>query len=802
METAQRFSLGALVSGKQIAAPREVAVTIQGRGIFCRIALEYSFTDDDPSSVRVFAMDRPWNAVLTDALVNGEPLDSVSSLETPLPLPQSLKVGVEEVLQEGSAEGICCYIEPGKSLRSISLTFVMVCDVLWHQSLVDFFSACDSVSMQMEVVWDLAGLPGAALSCEGEAADSRFSHLDTARYQWSETIKVGRGGRLGIKLALDEKKAASLCLFSTKDGKSGCGAVVVVAPVRPQLQRKPVKVAVFLEIRNPQEGLLTRELIDRLCATLNADDQMTLYSIGSGEVHCVMPWQEAAQVNEEVLSRLLNPSLMGRPQNYWESFSRLLSECGDATHVILSTPGPKELPPAEVSTNLPVFSFVTARKPNASTLAELSAGTGSFVGESSVDGVDSFLQRMNVRLSPPLLREFRLDGWGLESAVPVKPTQVFMDKPTLVLGLYEGLLPQTVTLAGVAPAGQKLGQRVKVENFSEFSLEPLHLQAARQGYGLEHCLQQAWRGEGVHLLEINRPAPTAELFSVDDLSDNDSLLGFGGPPAIETVSTTMTIEDEELLGASPGDADDFFSGAAGDAISDDIFSSGPSLTSTPLDSAGNHSAALKETQIFELPEERERSLEFEPEEGPLPQIELQFDEPDDEPIFDSGDLLEESGEIGLNLEFPDDSPPETSWEQVSEEQGSRIEDSLELQAAPETREDSVEPVPARKSSSEEKQLRPTAEKATLSVKLGMPDWVKALVSLEGDAIEAWLEGCPIDTLSLGLAHTEEALARTLMEKLPVPKRTAVELQVELGRLLPAEEIESACSELERLLSTR
>ncbi len=636
----------------------------------------------------------------------------------------------------------------------------------------------------METVWDLAGLNGAALSCVGDASDSRFSHLDTARYQWSETFRLERGGRFGIKLGLDEKKAASLCLFSSKDGAGGCGAVVVVAPMRAQLQRKPVKIAVLLEIRNPQEGLLTRDLMDRLSATLNSEDELALYSLGSDEVHCIMPWQEASQVTEDTLSRLLNPSLMGRPLDYWESFDRFLKECNGATHVILSTPGPRDLPPAGLSTNLPVFSFVTSRKPNASTLSELSAGTGSFVGESSVDGVDSFFQRMNVRLSPPLLREFRLDGWGLENAMPVKPTQVFMDKPTLVLGLYEGLLPQTVTLAGVAPGGQKLGQRVKVEHFSEFSLEPLHRRATQAGCGLDQSLQQAWRGEEVYLLEINRPTPTSELFSLEEASESETALGFGGPPAIETISTMLSIDEEDIFGAPLDDSSDLLSGASGDAIADEIFSSGPSLTATFLDDPSEPSASFKETQVFELP-----------------QISPSFDDTEEEPVIDSGDLLSESQEVGLNLEFPEEASEPRSSEPMGQEENEVLE-SIELQGAPETREDSLDPVPDPQNRSREGALSTTTEKATLSVKLGMPGWVKALVSLESDLLEGWLRSCPIDTLSLGLAHAEESLARTILEKLPASRRTAVELQLELGRLLPAEEIESACSELESRLSKR
>lgn len=806
METAQRFSLGAIVSPTQITAPREVAVKVRGRGIFCRLDLEFSFALDDPNAARVFALDRPWNAVLIEAAVNGEPLEASESLESRSPLPLGMKAGVEEILQEGAAEGVCCCIEAGKSLRTITLSFVMVCDVLWHQTLLDFHCHGDSVATQIDFHWDLAGLPGAVLSCEGEGADSRFSHLDTARYMWSENLTLGRGERFGVRLALDEKKAASLCLFSSKDGKSGCGAVVVVAPVRPQLQRRPVKIALLLEIRNPQEGLLARELVDRLRSVLNPDDQLSLYVLGSTSYRCVKNWHSSTQITEDVLSQLLDPALMGRPQNFWESYREFLEECRDATHMILSTPGPKEVPPPEVATNIPVFCFVTARKAKSSTLGELTAGTGSFVGENSIDGVDSFLQRMNVRLSPPLLREFRLEGWGLENSVPSKPTQVFMDKPTLVLGQYEGLLPQTITLAGVAPAGQKLGQRVKVESYSEFSFEPLHRHAGSRGYDLDQCLQRSWRGGQSCLLEINRPAVISELFSLEEPPEIESDGAFGAPPAMEAVSSAVTLDDE-LMGTPSefGDpSDDIFSGAAGDSISDEIFAAPSSgdIDQYFLDSPTNELGA-PEADSSEFSDSLDSGpvLRYEGAPTRLPQITLDFGDPDDEPLFDSNEVSEESLEPSLSLQIPDHPSVEPSVEEPSvEDVEEQSVGSLELPAAPETREDSLEPAPVLepRRPSLERTLRTSSDKATLSVRLGMPSWVKQLVSLEGDAVERWLNACPIDTLSLGLAHTEETLVRTLVEKLPSPKRTAVELQVELGKLLPAEEIESACSELERL----
>lgn len=788
MDTAQRFSLGVLVSPDQTSAPREVQLKLNGRGIFCQLTLEYGFEADDPSVGRVFALDRPWNSVLTEVLVNGEPVDKSEPPSSLLHLPPSLKAGVEEVLQEGSAEGICCYLQPGTSLRTLKLTFVFAGDVLWHRSLLNFFAAHGTTRMDIDVSWDLAGLTGAGLSCTGQAAESRFSQLDGSHFQWSETLQLERGQSLGIQLQLDEKKAASLCLFSGVGSGPGCGAVVVVAPVRPQLQRKPVKVAVLLEIRNPQEGLITRELIDKLRTTLNPDDHLALFVMGSSVARCLMPWREAGQINEDILSQLLEPSQMGKPQYFWESFQQLVKDCEGATHLLLSTPGPRDLPPEDFSTNLPIFSFVTARKPNCSTLGELSGGTGSFVGEHSVDGVDSFLQRLNVRLSPPLLREFRLEGWGLEQPIPARPTQVFMDKPTLVFGRYEGLLPQTVTLAGVAPGGQKLGQRVKVENFSSFSLAPLHDHASRRGYDFDHHLQQHWLGSGLSLFEVSRPVPIGELFAIEE-AEADSAETMDQPPTMEPVSTAVAIDEEYFgdQGFGQGSADAFFNGAGGDTLGDDIFSNPPSLADTLSDGFFTPGDESDFGNFSSLPEREAPSIVID-EIPPMDFNSPRPSKPRREHKPEARAPKKEDAAPPAEPEIRDDDFPSDPENAVG------LADSGESYP---TREDSSE----REAPSAEKPAeRSGTERSTVAVRLGVPEWVKRLVALGGSQMQQWLNTCPIDTLSLGLADTEEGVVSTLLEQISGPKRAVVEIQIEWGRLLPESDREKACQELEKLLA--
>ena len=90
-------------------------------------------------------------------------------------------------------------------------------------------------------------------------------------------------------------------------------------------------------------------------------------------------------------------------------------------------------------------------------------------------------------------------------------------------------------------------------------------------------------------------------------------------------------------------------------------------------------------------------------------------------------------------------------------------------------------------------------RSTVSVDFKIPDWVQHLSQLETEEIRDWLVSCPIDHLALALVDTDMSLADTFLSKLEGPRKTAVELQMEWGRLLPPEERQVASQAiLERL----
>ena len=815
METAQKFTLGSLVSPSAASYPDEVSISIRGRGIFCRLVMEFSFSNDESTAPRLFTVERPWNAVLVSAALNGE---SAQRQETPgekKTLPASLKSGVQEAFQDGKPDIVSCYIEPGCSLRTVTLEFLMACDVLWHRSTLLFASESNSrIEVAFDVSWDLTGLPGAQLECTDEAADGRFSSLDGSRQQWAEKLTLFQQGVAGIVLGLDEKKAASICLYTKSPGEQyGCGAVVVVAPVRPQLLRKPVRVAVVVEVRNPQDSLVTRDLVDHLSSALNPTDQICIFLMGSSVTRKLLDWKQAADVQEEDLAQLLDPSKMGRAQYFWEGFQRVLEDCQDATHVLLSTPGPAEPSPDDLVSRLPVFTFAVGRKPNASALEDLATRTGGFLSEQGVDGIDSFLQRMIIRLSPPLLRDFKLEGWGLEKLYPPGVTQVYTDKPTLLLGLYDGLLPQTVTLGGLSPAGQKLAQRVRVEDFTGFSLMPLFEDSSKARAGESGSIKAQWSADKLTLFEACRPVELEEAFEVEE-ADADSDDDLMGPPAIDMVAPGAVELEGDLFAQSAGDTltGDLFSPSDGSStIGEDLFGESMGEESQvdgsetlfgeepifdeELDLGG--SGFFDETPSKESRPSQEESAE---EKGPESTDTLGWDirktvsmggdeSAPDELAFGSDETIgDDLFANNASSDFGDDPfqqpEPFSSGEESSEPSGEGSSSSA-LEAT-------ITEAPSAEVGSE--------ERTTVSVDFQIPEWIKKLTSLDGKEMKAWLYSCPIDDLALALVEADRSLADTFLSKLEGPRKTAVELQMEWGRLLTVEERREAEETLERRLA--
>jgi hypothetical protein len=875
METAQQFTLGTLVSASNTTYPNEVNIQIQGRGTFCRLVIEYSFANDNPTLARLFTVERPWNAVLVSVSLNGESAQRQETAGELTTLPVGLKGGVQEAFQDGKPDIVSCFIEAGCSLRSITLEFMLACDVLWHKSLLLFTNLGNRAEVAFDVSWDLSGLPKASLDCTESAADSRFSSLDDSRQQWNETVTLVQQRQVGIELALDEKKAASICLHSKMENEQyGCGAVVVVAPVRPQLLRKPVRVAVVVEVRNPQEGLATRDLVDQLSSTLNPTDQISIFLVGSSVTRQLLDWKQAADIQEEHLAQFLDPATMGRAQYFWEGFQRVLEDCRDATHVLLSSPGPSESSPDDLVCRLPVFTLATGRKPKSSNLEDLATRTGGFLSEQGVDGVESFLQRLIIRLSPPLLRDFRLEGWGLEKVYPPGVTQVYTDKPTLVLGLYDGLLPQTVTLGGLSPAGQKLAQRVRVESFSDFSLMPLFEQRSRLQSSESNAIRAVWNSDKFRLYEATRPVPLEEVFVLDE-PESDGGMNGSSPPAIDMLSPAAvefdSPEPTDLVEPTGSDtiSGDLFSASGADGgatIGEDLFAGSEEAPSFVEDGESLFSdeplfpddVEITNTDFFdEVPESTsEETLanafaDFTSGKGDTIVsdsliVEAMAPEPSGlvspspksaDKTFSSGDSVEfkpidedlfasEGSTDKLGFEGPvseqaypfagEDGDPDTGATVArAPTTGPAVDSGSTLAQAP-TAGDAgatLSHAPSSAGSSVEGaatvahvptsvvQSEPVGEnRSTVSVAFQIPDWVKHLSQLENEAITEWLLACPIDHLALALVDTDLSLADTFLSKLDGPRKTAVELQMEWGKLLPQEERQVATQALVQRLS--
>lgn len=778
METAQKFSLGTLFIGKESQAPNQVKLSIRGRGVFCSVRLDLSFATDDPSVPRVLIVDRPWNAILTRLSLNSELVDEGSlGGEERIELPGHLNDAVGRELSDGSPEALCCHFEVGQSLRTVTLEFALACDVLWHQSEILFRSFAGATRLSVQANWDLSGLPGAHLECSGVGSESRFSSLEGSRQNWTEELVVGAGEELGLTLALDEKKAASLCLYS-EFGSPGCGAVMVVAPVRPQLVRKPVKIAVIAEVRNPQDGLIVRDLIDNLSSSLNSDDLLSIFLMGSTFTRSLLEWTEAAHLQEETLAQLLEPEHMGRAQYFWESFQQVAESCRDASHLVVATPGADDAMPDDFNLAQPVFAFATGRRPNTSGMEAMAIRSNGFLSENSIEGIDSFLKRIEIRLSPPLLRDFRLEGWGLEDIHPPGLTQVYTDKPTVVLGQYDGLLPQTVTLGGYSPAGQKLAQRVRVETFSDFDLMPLYQRKVQPFEEKNKSLRKLWKSQGFTLAEVVRPFPNAELFSQQE-SPADADAASDGPPSMEAVPPAVAFDDEMEL----------FAGPAGGSVSDDIFADSPPHDEeifSPPGQADFFSASVDDGPTFldDIPTSGKTldfegsidminpdDLDFGSEDADAPRLSLTKHGPTEDEVIDSEDNFE--------LHFGD-----AEESRDAEFSSSEVFESGSQESVP-----SEEPLVAAT-------LERDPEKATLMVETGVPGWVKQLTDLETDVIGDCLSSCPIDPLALALAETDDALADTFLQRLEPKRMTAVKLQMEMAKLLPSEEREQAGSALE------
>ncbi len=824
-QAGQSFSLGILISAQGTAVPESTSVSITAKGIFAKLKFSWTFSELPQSKgPYVFLLQRPWNAARSRALVNNLELSPSDGNIAPTSLPTSLYQRLSDKVSVLSEETTLIAFEPDFELQSLSLEFLLSVDLLWHQGLLEFTSQDHSRNLSLAGDWDLLGLPGATVTCDQQGQALRLESYEGQRYRWDTELNLDEGDTVSVSLQLDERKAASLAYFSPSppdqsEDQRGSAAVAVIAPVRPQLVREPVHLSVVVETRNPQESLTICSLLESLGRILKADDQLRVLCASPNGVRCLLDWVSPDNIGEPLLLQIQDPESMGRSPSIAEDLEALQPDLRKSSHIVLAISGPGDGTYLDLDLEKPVFVFATRRKPHRKSLEALVARNGGFVccHTGTEDSLNEFCDRLRIRLSPPLLKDFRLEGWGLEEVHPPGLTQVYTDEPTLVLGRYEGLLPKTVTLAGFSPSGQKLAQRVRVEETQDLDFRSILLGkhalsesiAKREGvlFATDGCRLleiECEKDFGLRFLEVEPPPePVVDISSeVEPDSGLDSDLSFvdaepdwmsSGTPEqemSEAFSSTEMLDTEDFFASAENElffeADGLFSPSqevslelypreeAADSLGDHqnpfpSFESGPPLLSDSL------SRSETEEELFEGPSQiSDFSLEGE-------------DFFDSHPISQAGDPFHESlgpPEDSQSLEpFAELAPNPVMEESLDEEPdtliGEPFVDFPSQLEPPELTEDHDFQEPDLFD-----EERPPSRESETPVRL---EWVSLLENLPPNRAETWLVHCEIDTLALSLADLPGGVVEELLQKLPEPRRRAVAVQVAWGRALETEE---------------
>ncbi len=772
----QTFGLGALVGQHGSEAPTRTSVWIDGRGVFATVRLSFELAPGNDQDTRIFLLETPRDAVLCRAIFGGQKLDPSELPSVQTPLASSQFQAIEEILKEGKSELTVLAIPSGTEVASLSLEFLLSLDLLWHRGGLSFESKLGSREVDFGGRWDLTGLTGASICFSRGASNCRVETLEGSRYRWSEPLSVKTHESADLEFSLDEKKAASVAVFSpTTDESVGCAAVAVIAPVRAQLARDPVRLAIMVEARNPQESLLIRQMVESLSGVLRPGDELSLWMLGTNSPGRLISWTSQASAADEILSKLLEPTVIGRAEDLWSNLAMLGEQAKGATHVVLATNGAEGLPQVGTLGKLPVFIFATGRAPYRVSLESLAQRSGGAVVSGTVDNLEVFAERLKVRLSPPLLSEFKLDGWALGQLLPSGPTQVYSDQPTLVLGTHEGLLPKTVTLSGLSPSRQKLAQRVRVETLTDLDLSPLYKERRARWEGDGEPIQ-FWSAGAVtvsrviHLSTLSPffserrefiEASTASTISLDlfaspafTISVGDSLSGLPG--------TDASISDE-LQGAPP----EF-------SLEPDLFQAEP-LFSGP---AGGPIVIFKDR--FEQ-DEPEPDLFEDPAElnGVVPdsvEEERSFSFPTGPPIIVRQDRFEDSSEDESSAEGDQSALEFSENDGAKHRLGNRQE------------HDDVASVPLSADFVEPPNLRGASEGWT-------SEWLEKFQGLEDGLARSWIETCSIDHLGLATSLLEPAVAESVLCRLSPVRRRAVQCQMEWGLYLDSYEREQADRQL-------
>jgi hypothetical protein len=558
----QTFGLGSLVGAQGATAPSMATIEIEGRGVFAKVRLSFEFADTAPGTTeRLFLLEKPSDAVPSQIALNGQPLAECPPREA-RSVPRTHLAAMEEALTVPSSHLMAVEVAEGVALEKLFFEFIVAVDLQWHRGAFLFRSPEGVRQVSFSGRWELAGLPGAGISFTEAASPCRLETLEASRHRWSESLTVGSEQPAVMEFSLDEKKAASIAVYSPSESSGpGCAAVAVIAPVRPQLARDAVRLALLVEVRNPQEALLIRNMVERAVSLLKAQDEFCVMLVGTDSPTSLVPWSSAEAISDDLLARLLEPTVIGRAPDLWANMQSVSSQLRGATHHLLATSGAPTYPGKGMLSQTPVFIFATGHRPFKSQLESLSQRSGGFLMQGSSEAVETLVERMRIRLSPPLLSDFKLEGWALTGLRPAGATQVYTDQPTLVFGLFEGLLPKTVTLSGQSPSRQKLAQRVKVENLEEIDLMPLYLDRVARWDGESDPVEH-WSGDGVVVCNISHAEALPMRYTAETASPSSSeatmAIEMEGPPTILFAHSAVTMDDAPMMGAPEVEQDTFF----------------------------------------------------------------------------------------------------------------------------------------------------------------------------------------------------------------------------------------------------
>lgn len=775
----QTFGLGTLIGQYGSETPVHTAVQIDGRGVFATVRLTFELAPGGEGEERLFLLETPWDAVLCELSCDGRILEPHSRPVTPSSLAATQLQAVEAELSGISCDLTVLDLPAGQEVKTVAMEFLLALDLLWHRGGLAFRARGGTQKMDFGGRWDLTGLTGAGISFSRAAAPCRVETLEGARYRWSEPLTISSEEQAWLDFSLDEKKAASVAVFSPtpEDESRGSAAVAVIAPVRAQLAREPVRLAIMVEARNPQEILLLRQMVEGVSEILRPGDELSLWLLGTDSPGGLVSWTAKEAVTEAILARLLEPSVIGRAPDLWANLAQLDPQTRGATHIVMATNGAEGRPAGQTLGGLPVFIFATGRKPYRGALEGLAQRSGGALCAGTAESVEIFVERLKVRLSPPLLSDFKLEGWGLEQILPSGTTQVYSDQPTLVLGQHSGLLPKTVTLSGLSPSRQKLAQRVRVETLPELDLAPLYAdrQARWEGQGEQIV---CWADSEIRACRLSHPSHLSQFFverqEIRDASSANTLsMDLFAAPAI---SVSFGEPAEGLSGAADFFGSDTFEGpppsssSEPDLFQSDSFFSGPSsdgpvviFKESPEQGGG------AEPELFEDPSELTPA-------APVAEEERPFEVPSGPPMIVRSQTLGEDEEE----ESEESTPPSSSFEDPS---GKRRLASWRQRGETPT----IAPAtPEESSSKASRKEQPETD---------VPEWLEKLHALEPERARGWLESCAIDLLGLAASLMDAATAESLLARLSPLRQRAVRTQMAWGSLLETYEREQADRQL-------